>query len=166
MAIQAALTGHLLLSTLHTNSAVGTIARLANLGVDPFLIAQALSGIVSQRLVARVCDNCATDYDPSPELLESIGIPPFEAKHIQFKHGVGCRLCHWRGYRGRMGVYEVLVLGDEIRRMIMRRAPEAELEELAVRNGMMSLWESCLLAVKTGITTPEEMGRVALGKGA
>jgi type IV pilus assembly protein PilB len=165
MAIQAALTGHLLLSTLHTNSAVGTIARLANLGVDPFLIAQALTGIVSQRLVARVCDNCVTDYNPAPEVLESVGIHRSEAENIHFKRGVGCRLCHWRGYRGRMGVYEVLVLGDDIRRMIMRGVSEAELEEAAVRSGMMSLRDSCLIAVKAGITTPEEMGRVALGKG-
>jgi type IV pilus assembly protein PilB len=166
MAIQAPLTGHLLLSTLHTNSAVGTIARLANLGVDPFLIAQALSGIISQRLVARVCDNCAREYSPSPEVLESVGILVTEAQQIRFKRGAGCRLCHWRGYRGRMGVYEVLVLDEDIKKLIMRGVSDTDLEESAVSNGMMSLWDSCLLAVKAGITTPEEMGRVALGKGA
>src|SRR5579862_8250634 len=94
MAIQAALTGHLMLSTLHTNSAVGTIARMTNLGIDPFLIAQALTGIVSQRLVARICQNCAGDYDPPSELLASVGISELDAKAIKFKHGTSCRVCH------------------------------------------------------------------------
>ena len=164
MAIQAALTGHLLLSTLHTNSAVGTMARLANLGVDRFLIAQALSGVISQRLVAKICLNCVTDYHPTPEVIEAVGLTPEEAHDIRFQRGTGCRICHGRGYQGRMGVYEILPMDEEMRRMIMRGASEGELQAAAEQNGMISLRKSALLVVRAGITTPEEMGRVSLAK--
>jgi type IV pilus assembly protein PilB len=162
MAVQASLTGHLMLSTLHTNSAVGTIARLANLGLDPFLIAQSLSGIVSQRLVAKVCTHCARDYAPGPVTLEAVGISATDARSIRFKRGAGCRTCRGRGYLGRMGVYEVLVLDEELRCLIMRSAPETELQAAAERGGMASLREAAMRAVRAGITTPEEMGRVTL----
>ncbi|HLV79792.1 MAG TPA: GspE/PulE family protein [Chthonomonadaceae bacterium] len=164
MAVQAALTGHLLLSTLHTNSAVGTMARLANLGIDKFLIAQALSGVVSQRLVARVCVHCAADYRPEPEVLQAVRIGPEEERDIRFRRGRGCRACHGRGYLGRMGLYEVLVVDQAIKRLIMRSATEEELEEAASRQGMQTLRESAMVAVRAGITTPEEMGRVVLAK--
>ena len=164
MAVQAALTGHLLLSTLHTNSAVGTMARLANLGIDKFLIAQALSGVISQRLVARVCVHCAVDYRPEPEVLEAVRIRPEEAREIRFRRGRGCRACHGRGYSGRMGLYEVLVVDNAMRRLIMRAATEEELEEAATQQGMQTLRESAMVAVRAGITTPEEMGRVVLAK--
>jgi type IV pilus assembly protein PilB len=164
MAVQASLTGHLLLSTLHTNNAVGTIARLANLGVDPFLIAQSLSGVVSQRLVARVCSHCAVDYRPAPEVLRGVGIGPEEAAECRFKRGRGCRTCHGRGYQGRQGIFEVMVMDDELRTLIMRGAPDHELEEEAERQGMIPIRDSALAAVRAGITTPEEMGRAVLTK--
>jgi type IV pilus assembly protein PilB len=164
MAVQASLTGHLLLSTLHTNSAVGTIARLQNLGLDPFLIGQSLSGVISQRLVAKICTNCAVDYRPPNEVLQAVGIQTDEARDIRFKRGRGCRTCHNRGYMGRMGVYEVLALDEELRRMIMRMAPEEELQQAAERRRMRSLRESAMVAVRAGTTTPEEMGRVVLTK--
>jgi type IV pilus assembly protein PilB len=164
MAIQAALTGHLLLSTLHTNSAVGTMARLSNLGVDPFLIAQALSGVISQRLVAKICVHCAVDYSPEPEALAAMGMTREEIYGIRFRRGLGCRTCHQRGYQGRMGVYEVLVIDEELRRLIMRGASEEEMQEAAERSGMMSLRDAVLMAVRAGITTPEEMARVSLAK--
>lgn len=164
MAVQASLTGHLLLSTLHTNSAVGTVSRLANLGIDNFLIAQALSGIVSQRLVARVCVHCAVDYTPEPELLLAVQISPEEARGIRFKRGRGCRACHGRGYAGRLGIYEVLVLDQALKRLIMRGASDEELETVAMRQGMHTLRVSAMTAVRAGITTPEEMGRVVLMK--
>jgi type IV pilus assembly protein PilB len=164
MAAQASLTGHLLLSTLHTNSAVGTIARLTNLGLDPFLIGQAISGVVSQRLVAKICVNCSEDYRPSEEVLDAIGIGPNEAREIRFKHGRGCRACHNRGYTGRMGVYEVLPIDEDIRRMIMRSASEDELQKCAEERGMRNLTDAAMVAVRAGITTPEEMGRVVLTK--
>ena len=125
MAIQAALTGHLMLSTLHTNSAVGTIARMTNLGIDPFLIAQALTGIVSQRLVARNCTNCVADYAPPQEVLDSVGITLVDGTiHlVQARNGLPSVPLAWLS-RARMGVYEVMVFDDEIRRAIMRGSSE------------------------------------------
>jgi type II secretory ATPase GspE/PulE/Tfp pilus assembly ATPase PilB-like protein len=164
MAVQASLTGHLLLSTLHTNSAAGTIPRLANLNVDPFLIAQALAGVISQRLVARVCSHCAGDYLPSAELLRSIGVSPEEAFHMRFRKGRGCRACHHRGYLGRLGVFEVMLIDDELRRMIMARASEQEISQVAIKRGMRPLRDAVLEAARTGVTTPEEVGRVVLAK--
>lgn len=165
MAVQASLTGHLMLSTLHTNSAVGTVPRLVNLGVDPFLIAQALAGVVSQRLVARVCPNCGIEYKPEPEVLEAIGVSQEEADGISFKRGRGCRTCFGRGYQGRIGVFEVMVIDDDLRRLIMRQASEEELADTAIRNGMVTLRDGALTLVKKGITTAQEMGRVVLTKG-
>jgi len=164
MAVQASLTGHLLLSTLHTNSAVGTVTRLANLGLDPFLISQALTGVVSQRLCAKICSQCATDYEPRPEVLEAIGLRPDNGGNMTFRRGTGCRACHGRGVLGRIGVFEVLVVDEDIRRLIMRQAPEDELQRAAEANGMMSLREAALASVRSGVTTPEEMGRVVLTK--
>jgi type II secretory ATPase GspE/PulE/Tfp pilus assembly ATPase PilB-like protein len=164
MAIQASLTGHLMLSTLHTNNAVGTIARMTNLGVDPFLIAQALSGVVSQRLVAKICTHCVEDYDPAPEMLDAVGIEFDEARTIKFRRGRGCRACHGRGYLGRMGVYEVMTIDSELQRLIVRNAPESELEAAAVQGGMHTLRDAVMVAVRAGITTPEEMGRVVLAR--
>lgn len=162
MAVQASLTGHLMLSTLHTNSAVGTIARLANLGVDPFLIAQALAGVVSQRLLGKICAHCSREYHPTREVLSAVGISPDDARGIQFRKGIGCRTCRGRGYLGRVGVYEVMVMDDELRRLVMRNASEGELQQAAERRGMQSLRDCALAAVRAGITTPEEMGRVVL----
>ena len=164
MAVQAALTGHLLLSTLHTNSAIGTMARLNNLGLDPFLIAQALSGVISQRLVAKICSQCRTEYRPDPEALRAMRISPQEAADTRFRKGRGCRSCHQRGYSGRMGVYEVLPIDDAMRRLIMRSASEEELQAAAEQCGMMSLRDSTLTAVRAGFTTAEEMARVALSR--
>ena len=164
MAVQASLTGHLLLSTLHTNSALGTVARLKNLGVDQFLIAQALSGVVSQRLVAKVCNNCIMDYKPEPEILKAVGIDKEDAATISFKKGKGCRSCLGRGYLGRFGVYEILVFDEEIRRMVLRGANEYEMSLVAQERGMIPLRDSALTAVRAGLTTPEELGRVALAK--
>jgi type IV pilus assembly protein PilB len=166
MAVQAALTGHLLLSTLHTNSAVGTMARLHNLGLDPFLIAQALSGVVSQRLVAKVCTQCAMEYRPDADELRAMGISMSEAADARFRRGRGCRSCHDRGYSGRMGVYEVLPIDDPMRRLIMRSAPDEEIERAAVAAGMVTLRDSAFEAVRAGLITPQEMARVSLAKEA
>jgi len=159
MAVQASLTGHLMLTTLHTNSAVGTIARLANLDIDPFLISQALSGVVSQRLLARVCASCAEPYHPDSELLRAVGIGPEEEQTIEFRRGRGCRVCYNRGVLGRIGVFQVLLVDDELRRLIMLEASEAELEQAAERRGMRSIQNCAVQAVRAGLTTPEEVGR-------
>ncbi len=165
MAVQAALTGHVLLSTLHTNSAIGTMARLTNLGVNPFLVAQSLTGVISQRLVAKVCNKCATEHRPDPEVLAAMGISHREAEGIPFRKGRGCRACHQRGYTGRTGVYEVLPIDDLMRRLIMRSAPEEEMQREAESLGMTTLRDSALSVVRAGITTLEEMARVALTRG-
>jgi type IV pilus assembly protein PilB len=162
MAVQASLTGHLLLSTLHTNSAVGTVARLQNLEVDRFLIAQALTGVISQRLVGRICEHCSASYRPHPDLLAAVGIGPGVADQMRFRKGLGCHACYGRGYRGRIGVFEVMTLDEDLRRLIMRNSPEAEIEAAAIRAGMRPFRESVLAAVQDGITTPEEMGRIVL----
>lgn len=160
MAVQASLTGHLMLTTLHTNSAVGTIARLANLNIDPFLISQALTGVVSQRLLARMCANCAELYRPDPEVLRAVGIGPEEERTIEFRRGRGCRVCYNRGFLGRIGIFQVLLVDEELRRLIMRDASENELEMAAERRGMRSLQSCAIEAVRAGLTTPEEIGRV------
>jgi len=162
MAVQASLTGHLLLSTLHTNSAVGTVTRLTNLGLDPFLVSQALTGVISQRLCARVCSQCAERYEPKPEVLQAIGISPEEAGGMNFRRGRGCRSCHGRGVSGRTGVFEVLIVDEVVRGLIMRGASEDEMQRTAQANGMMSLREAALNIVQAGVTPPEEMGRVVL----
>jgi len=164
MAVQASLTGHLLLSTLHTNSAVGTVSRLMNLEIDRFLIAQSLGGVISQRLLSRICENCSASYRPAPELLEAVGISPVDAAEMRFRRGLGCRACYGRGYLGRVGVYEVLTVGDEVSRLIMRGASEEQLQQAAEGTGMRSFRSSALEAVRLGLTTPEEMGRVVLSR--
>ncbi|MFN3652772.1 MAG: GspE/PulE family protein [Armatimonadota bacterium] len=162
IAVQAALTGHLVLSTIHTNSASGTIARLANMGIDPFLIASALAGISSQRLVGRVCPHCAEEYEPEPEVLERLGVPPEYVRDWHFRRGVGCRTCLNRGYLGRIGLYEVLLTDDRLRQLIMRNASAGELEAAAMDSGMRPLAESAWDAVRKGLTTVAEVARVVL----
>lgn len=164
MAVQAALTGHLLLSTLHTNSAVGTIGRLENLGLDRFLIAQALEGAVSQRLVARVCSHCAEAVMPEPEVLASVGLDHGNVDGFLFRRGKGCPACRGRGLSGRQGVFEVLELDEPVRAAILRGMASEDLQRLAEERGMRSLRDSALEAVRQGITTPEEMGRVVLSR--
>jgi len=160
IAIQASLTGHLLLSTLHTNSAVGTIARLMNLGLDPFLIGQALSGVVSQRLVARLCERCAEDRDVDAELLRAVGVSVEEAEGARFRAARGCKSCHYRGYSGRVGVFEVLVIDDSMQRLIRANASDAELQLAAERSGMCSIRSSALQLARRGAISLEEMARV------
>ena len=164
MSVQAALTGHLLFSTLHTNSAVGTIGRLANLGVDPFLISQALEGIVSQRLVAKVCNNCAEEYAPDDAVLTALGIDPDERSTFRFRRGRGWRACLGRGYQGRKGVFEVLEVTDAFRDAILKGASAEALQEIALASGMRPLYRSVREALRTGETTTEEMGRTVLAK--
>jgi type II secretory ATPase GspE/PulE/Tfp pilus assembly ATPase PilB-like protein len=135
-----------------------------NLGLDPFLIAQALSGVVSQRLVARVCQRCAEERKPEEDILAAVGIRPHEATEICFMKGRGCRTCHGRGYLGRIAIYEVMLIDDSMRTLIMRGAPETEIQQAAEAHGMRSLRDAALAAVRAGITTPEEMGRVVLVK--
>ena len=162
MAIQASLTGHLVFSTLHTNDAPTAITRLIDLGLEPYLINATLEGIVAQRLVRRICPNCREEYEPTPEAILSIGLRPEEVKGKRFYRGSGCDRCNNIGYYGRMGIYEVLVLNDELRSMMLHDASTQEMRAGARRIGCRSLRQSGLLAVYDGLTTIEEIARSTL----
>ena len=160
IAMQAAQTGHLVLSTLHTDDAPSTVTRLVDIGVEPFVIGSALVGVVAQRLVRRLCMCCRRQYTPEPDMLRSLNISEADAASIPFYRAVGCDQCNHTGYRGRVGLYEVMRLTDKLRRMISQRAPEDALREAALSSGMISLGEDGLTKVKSGITTVEELLRV------
>ncbi len=164
IAIQAALTGHLVFSTLHTNDAPGAVTRLLDMGVEPYLVASSLIGAVAQRLVRRVCPFCAEAYLPEPEILEGIGVllGDFDPLNPPFRHGVGCDKCGGSGYKGRVGLYELFAIDETIRRMTVDRASASEMKErAAVTQNMRSLLGDGRLAVLEGRTTPEEVLRVA-----
>ncbi|HEX6041744.1 GspE/PulE family protein, partial [Longimicrobium sp.] len=158
IAVQAAMTGHLVFSTLHTNDAVGALPRLLDLGVPDYLAAATVDGILAQRLVRRVCDACREVYEPPRDAVRKLAgddlLPP------AFLRGAGCPACRGTGYRGRTGIYELLVLDDALREAIVRRAGRAELRELARRAGMRSMRADAWERVKEGITTVEEVLRV------
>jgi type IV pilus assembly protein PilB len=160
IAIKASLTGHLVLSTLHTNDAPSTINRLLNMGVEPFLVASSINLIVAQRLARRVCNECAETVSVNPEVLVNVGIPATEARHIQVRQGKGCQRCANTGYKGRIALYEVMPMYDEIREFILNGASAAEIKREAMRLGMMSLRQSGLMRLKEGVTTIEDVLRV------
>jgi type IV pilus assembly protein PilB len=159
--IKAALTGHLLFTTLHTNDAPGTIARLINMGVEPFLVSGALSFVGAQRLMRRVCKNCSYSYHPSKRLLQELEIEDEVDKDLLFYKPKGCPLCNNTGYRGRMAVMEALEIDDDIRELILRKAPEFEIKKTAISNGMIPLKKNALAKLIRGETTLEELVRVA-----
>ena len=157
-AIEAALTGHLVLSTLHTNSAVATVTRLVEMGLEPFLLASAIRGIIAQRLVRKICERCKEPM-PTPDTVKHL----FEdAAPTQIYHGVGCEECRGTGYRGRQGIYELLVLTDRLRTQMLERASEVELTETARKAGMTTLREASMARVIDGTTTVEEVIRVTM----
>jgi general secretion pathway protein E len=158
IAIQAALTGHLVLSTVHANDAVGALFRLMDLGVEPFLITSAMVGIIAQRLVRRVCPHCrALREGTKEEQLAYEG--EMGEKRTRFYHGGGCNYCALTGYYGRMGVYEILVMSEEIRRLVLKGASTDTIKAQAVREGMVTMWRDGMLKVKEGLTTPSEVMR-------
>ena len=162
IAIQAALTGHLVFSTLHTNDAPGGITRLVDMGVEPYLVSATVQGILAQRLVRLVCTACAESYQPSPEELARAGASSLpSARTPRFRRGRGCELCAGTGYRGRTGVYELMPLSAEIREKISASAPLDEIRELARRQGMVPLRAAAWEKVVEGLTTVEEVLRVS-----
>ncbi|MFU8819684.1 MAG: GspE/PulE family protein [Desulfurivibrio sp.] len=163
-AIQAALTGHLVFSTLHTNDAVSSITRLVDLGIQPFLAVSTLLGIMAQRLVRRICPHCVESYPVAPAELLALGLPLTEedGDEIILQRGKGCRACRNTGYLGRCGVFEVFVISDEIRRLIAAHASEAEIRAQARREGMISLREDAWSKVRAGVTTLDEALRVTI----
>lgn len=155
IAMRAAITGHLVLSTVHTFDAASTIDRLVDIGVEPYLIASGIRGIISQRLVRLVCPHCRQEYDPQPEEFEAIGLP-YDA-HVKFYHGTGCPLCFGTGYRGRTGVFEILTLDRALRASITGGATREELQGAIERSGSFKTMEaSCRELVLSGVTTVEE----------
>ena len=160
IAMQAAQTGHLVLSTLHTDDAPSSVTRLTDIGVEPFVIASATLGVVAQRLVRRLCSACRRQYTPNSETLRALNLSEADAANIPFYRPVGCDACHQTGYRGRIGIYEVLKISDRIRRMIAQRAGEDAIREVAQATGMLTLGDDALAKVKAGVTTAEELLRV------
>jgi type IV pilus assembly protein PilB len=159
IAVQASLTGHLVFSTLHTNDAPSSIARLLDLGLEPFLVTATLEGIVAQRLVRKICNNCKTEYKPTLEQLMELELRPEEVEGKTFYYGKGCENCNNTGYRGRMGIYEIMSLDDEMRDMIVRHASTQVLRAEAKKRGMRTLRMGGLVAIYDGITTIEEVVR-------
>jgi type IV pilus assembly protein PilB len=159
IAIKAALTGHLVLSTLHTNGAPETITRLMNMGIEPFLVATSVHLIVAQRLIRRICKDCAEVVEvPVPTLIDE-GFTPEEARTVKVMKGKGCGTCNNTGYKGRAGLYEVMEVDDEIRELVLVGASAVELKKKAIERGMITLRRSGLTKVATGVSTLEEVAR-------
>ncbi len=154
IAIKAALTGHLVLSTLHTNDAPSTVTRMVDMGIEPFNVASAVNLIVAQRLVRRICVDCKQEHDYSDEEMHAFGI---ERDHGPFFKGTGCDICNGTGYKGRQGIYEVMALSSQLRRYILKGASTEELREVAVSEGMLTLRMDGLVKVKKSVTTLEEV---------
>jgi type IV pilus assembly protein PilB len=159
IAIKAALTGHLVLSTLHTNGAPETISRLMNMGIEPFLVATSVHLICAQRLIRRICSGCAEKVDLPPQALIEAGYSPEESKTVSVMKGKGCSTCNGTGYKGRAGLYEVMEIDDEIRELILVGASAMELKKKAIERGMITLRRSGLIKVALGMTTLEEVAR-------
>ncbi|TNF84268.1 MAG: type IV-A pilus assembly ATPase PilB [Acidobacteria bacterium] len=159
VAIKAALTGHLVLSTLHTNDAPSSINRLMNMGIEPFLVASSVHLIVAQRLVRRICNNCKEPLEIPPQALENIGFAKEEIKTLKLFKGKGCERCTGTGYRGRLGLFEVMAIDEELRELILSGASAAELRDKAKENGMITLRLSGLQKIRDGATTIEEVMR-------
>ncbi|MGE5345427.1 MAG: type IV-A pilus assembly ATPase PilB [Acidithiobacillales bacterium] len=159
IAVKAALTGHLVLSTLHTNDAPSTVNRLMNMGVEPYLVATSVLLIAAQRLIRRVCTNCKAPTEVAPQVLVSLGFNPEEAKSVQVMKGKGCERCNGTGYKGRIALIEVLEISEEIREMILSGASSIEIKRKGIEEGMLSLRRSGLVKIKEGTTTIEEVVR-------
>ncbi len=157
IAVKAALTGHLVLSTLHTNDAPSTINRMVDMGIEPFLVSSSTNLIMAQRLLRKVCNSCKTDVKLHPEALRELGLSDEDARKESFKEGKGCVDCNNTGYKGRVGVYEVMPMSARIRDQILDRASTADIKKQAVAEGMLTLRMDALIKLKKGITTAEEV---------
>lgn len=164
VAVQAALTGHLVLSTMHTNDCPGCVARMLDMGIEPYLIASSVLGFIAQRLPRKICLSCKTSIYPSPDLLEMVGWE-HRANEL-FQRGEGCRQCHMTGFKGRIGIYEVMPLNKELRDLIQRSAPESEIRKHLARTGWRSLRDKALDVVDRGESTLEEVLRVTRSENA
>ncbi|MBN2314609.1 MAG: type II/IV secretion system protein, partial [Sedimentisphaerales bacterium] len=159
IAAQASLTGHVVFTTLHTNDAPSSIARLLDMGIEPFLITATLEGIVAQRLIRRICLNCKTQFEPSEAQLMELQLLPADVKGKKFFYGRGCSRCNGTGYKGRIGLFEIMVFNDELRDLVMNQASTSVLRAAAQKNGMTILRENGLKAIYNGITTIDEVAK-------
>jgi type IV pilus assembly protein PilB len=157
IAVQASLTGHVVLSTLHTNDASGAVTRLIDMGLEPFLISASLEAILAQRLVRRICKHCRTAYEPGQELIDMLDVDPLEIADKDFFYGDGCPECSNTGYKGRIGLFEMIVVSDSIRELINQRAPTLSIKQKALQQGMRSLRDDGLRAIFDGNSTIEEV---------
>jgi type IV pilus assembly protein PilB len=158
ISVKAALTGHLVLSTLHTNDAPATISRLLNMGVEPFLITASVNLVLAQRLARRICADCKTPFEPEAQALVDLGFAPEQVERAMTEKlviGAGCQTCNNSGYKGRVALYEVMRFGDELKEMVLQGASTAELKVAAIRAGMSSLRMSGIGKILDGVTTAE-----------
>ena len=163
IAVKAALTGHLVLSTLHTNDAPSTISRMLNMGVEPFLITASVNLVLAQRLARKVCGDCRAPHKIDREVLLDFGFTEEQAARADLVKGAGCKTCNGSGYKGRVALYEVMRFIDSLKEMVLQGASTAELKAAAVKNGMLTLRMSGIEKVLNGVTTIEEVGRVTIG---
>ncbi len=162
IAVQAALTGHLVFSTLHTNDAPSAIVRLVDMGIEPYLVSSCLEGVLAQRLVRRLCVACRTEQIPSSEILEEIrGYYPDRVDKAKFYRAGGCPVCNFTGYKGRVALFEIMVMDDELRAMVVRQESSAQIRKRAIENGLITLRQDGWSSVLDGVTTVEEVIRVA-----
>jgi type IV pilus assembly protein PilB len=159
IAVQASLTGHLVLSTLHTNDAPSTITRLINMGLKPYLMTASLEAVISQRLVKRICSECREEYTPEEDIIKGLNLQDYDPQGKHFYIGKGCSNCNDTGYKGRMSILEIMLLNEEICSHIIKQSSTDTIKEIARSNGMYTLLESGLNAVYNGLTTLEEVAR-------
>ena len=162
IAVKAALTGHLVLSTLHTNDAPATISRLLNMGVEPFLITASVNLVLAQRLARRVCADCKKESELDPQALADMGFSAAQLEGLKVLRGAGCATCNGTGYKGRVALYEVMRFSDDLKEMVLQGASTAELKAAAIKRGMATLRASGIKKVIEGVTTPEEVSRVTM----
>jgi type II secretion system protein E len=160
IAIRAALTGHLVFSTLHTNDAPGAITRLIDMGIEPFLVSSSVEALIAQRLIRTNCKACKEEYKPGPEFLRDVGFPAQDIDKVKFYRGRGCEECRFTGFKGRSAIYEILVMSEALRPLIIERASSGAIKQMAISQGMKTLRDDGWDKVKLGMTTVEEIARV------
>jgi type II secretion system protein E len=160
IAIRAALTGHLVFSTLHTNDSAGAVTRLLDMGIEPFLVSSSVEALIAQRLVRTICKKCREEYRPEIEFLREVGFPVEDEPAAKFYRGRGCEECRFTGYKGRTGIYEILVMHENLRPLVIERTSSTTLKAAAVANGMRTLRDDGWAKVRVGLTTVEEVARV------
>ncbi|MCX7710910.1 MAG: ATPase, T2SS/T4P/T4SS family [Clostridia bacterium] len=158
IAVRAAITGHLVLSTLHTNDAPGSVIRLVDMGIEPFLVSSSMVGVIAQRLIKKICINCKIEYEPTAEELNLLGLP--EQRDLKLHRGRGCPVCNSTGYAGRVGIYEVMQVNKKLRALINKGCTEDELRDAAIEDGMITLRDNARKLVLDGITTLEEAVKI------